>query len=137
VASDRLRYVTIAARLTWPLVLAGLTVAACGTQQPGAGLPASRVTGTVLAGPITPVARPGVPATRPVPGATVEALRGSEVMAITRTDDAGRYQLTLPPGIYVILAKADSYFSKRKSQTVTVTAGKTLKISFVIDTGIR
>lgn len=125
------------ARLIWPIVLVGLMVAACGTQRPATGPPASVVTGTVVAGPISPVARPGAPATRPVHGATVEALRGTEVIASARTDHAGRYQLTLPPGSYVILAKAESYFSKNKSQTVALAAGETLKLSFVIDTGIR
>jgi hypothetical protein len=130
-------YVTIAARLIWPIVFAGLLLGACGTQQPAASPSAARVTGTVAAGPISPVARPGVPATRPVHGATVEAVRGTEIMAVARTDHAGRYQLTLPPGTYIIIAKADRYFSKSKNETVTLAPGQTLKISFLIDTGIR
>lgn len=127
----------LAAGLFWPIVLPWLLIAGCGTQHPPTGPPASRVTGTVVAGPISPVARPGVPTTRPVPGATVEALRGTEVMAVALTDAAGRFRLTLPPGTYLILAKADRYLEKRKSQTVALSAGETLKVSFVIDTGIR
>lgn len=112
-------------------------VAACGTQRPADSPPASEVTGTVVAGPISPLAQPGVPTTRPVSGATVEAQRGTDVAAVTRTDGAGRYELTLPPGTYVIFVKADRYFAKRSSQTVTVSAGDRLKIDLIIDTGIR
>jgi len=112
-------------------------VAACGTQRPAAGPPASEVTGTVVAGPISPVARPGAPTTRPVSRATVEAQRGTEVVAVTHTDGAGRYELRLPPGTYVILAEADRYFAKRSSQTVTLSAGETRRIDLLIDTGIR
>ena len=83
------------------------------------------------------MARPGVPTTRPVSGATVEALHGAEVVSVTRTDGAGRYELTLPPGTHVILVTAERYFGKRSSQTVTLSAGERLKVDFVIDTGIR
>jgi len=129
--------VVLAARLIWPLVAAGLMVAACGTQRPAAGPPASEVIGTVVAGPISPVARPGTPTTRPVSRATVEAQRGTEVVAVARTDGAGHYELKLPPGTYVILAKADRYFARMSSQTVTLSAGETRKIDLLIDTGIR
>jgi hypothetical protein len=129
--------VKLAAGFFLPIVLPCLLIAACGTQHPPTGSPGSWVTGTVVAGPIAPVARPGVPTTRPVPGATVEALRGTEVMAVALTDAAGGYRLTLPPGTYLILAKADRYLEKRKSQTVALSAGETLKVNFVIDTGIR
>jgi Carboxypeptidase regulatory-like domain len=129
--------VILAARVTWSVVLAGLMVAACGTQRPAATPPASQVSGTVVAGPISPVARPGAPTTRPVRGATVEAQRGTEVVAVTHTDGAGRYELRLPPGTYVILAKADRYFAKMSSQTVTLSAGEMRKIDLLIDTGIR
>jgi hypothetical protein len=129
--------VVLAARLTWPLVVAGVMMAACGTQRPAASPPVSEVTGTVIAGPISPVARPGVPTTRPVRRATVEAQRGTEVVAVARTDGAGRYELRLPPGTYVILAKADRYFARMSSKTVTLSAGEIKKIDLLIDTGIR
>ena len=91
----------------------------------------------MAAGPVSPVARPGTPATHPVRGATVEALRGSEVVAVASTDHAGHYELKLPPGTYVILVKDDRYFVKQESQTVALSAGETLKVHFVLDTGIR
>jgi hypothetical protein len=124
------------ARLICLLVLLELIVA-CGSQRPPASPPASRVTGTVAAGPVAPVARPGEPATRPVRGATVEALRGSKVMALARTGAAGRYTLALPPGTYLIRVTARRYLSKQSSKTVAISAGETLKVAFVLDTGIR
>ena len=91
----------------------------------------------MVAGPISPVARPGVPTTRPVSRASVQAQRGTEVVAVAHTDSAGRYELKVPPGTYVIVAEADRYFAKRSSQTVTVSAGDTVKVDLLIDTGIR
>ena len=82
-------------------------------------------------------ARPGAAATRPVRGATVEALRGSKIIAGARTDGAGRYALSLPPGSYVILVKASRYLTNQATKTVTVSAGQTLQLGFVLDTGIR
>jgi hypothetical protein len=128
--------VIVGARLVCLIVIAELMVA-CGSQQPAAGRPASAVTGTVAAGPVSPVARPGVPATRPVRGATVEALRGGQVVAVTHTGDRGLYKLTLPPGTYVILVKDDRFLVKTKSKKVVLSAGETLKAVFVLDTGIR
>jgi hypothetical protein len=112
-------------------------IVACGSQRQAATPPASRITGIVAAGPVSPVARPGVAATRPVPGARVEALRGSKIIAVARTDRAGRYTLSLPPGSYVILVKASRYLTKQATKTVAVSAGQTLKVRFVLDTGIR
>lgn len=130
VSSESARFICLA-------VLLELMVA-CGSQQPAAGSPASSVGGTVEAGPVSPLARPGVPATRPLPGATVEALRGSDVVAATHSDAAGRYKLRLHPGTYLIRAKASGrFFSKKPGETVTISAGQTLTVNFILDTGIR
>ena len=124
------------ARLTVLIILTGLIVA-CGSYRPGVGRPASLVTGTVAAGPVAPLARPGVPATRAVRGATVQALRGDQVMATAYTDKAGRYELRVQPGTYLIRAQSDKYLSKEKSKTVTVPRGEKLTVNLVLDTGIR
>jgi hypothetical protein len=118
------------------IVLAELLVA-CGSQQPAAGTRASLVTGVVAAGPVSPLARPGKPVTRPVPGAAVEALRGSDVVAVTHTDEAGRYELMLHPGTYLIRAESSGLLSRELGKTVTIFAGQRLTVSFILDTGIR
>jgi carboxypeptidase family protein len=128
--------VILGARLIGLIVIAELMVA-CGSQHPSARPATSAVTGMVAAGPVSPVARPGQPATHPVRGAIVEALRGGHVVAVTHTDNAGRYELSLPPGTYVILVKDERYFSMRKSENVALSAGDTTRVVFVLDTGIR
>ena len=124
------------AKLAFLAVVTGL-VAACGGQHPAAGPPASLVTGTVAAGPTTPLARPGVPDTRAVPGIAVEALRGHQVRATARTDGAGRYELGLPPGTYLIRAQSDKFLSRQASKTVTLSTGERLTVNLTFDTGIR
>jgi hypothetical protein len=128
----RLRHVTRSVMFTF-LIL----IAACGTQHPAAAPPTSVVTGTVSAGPVSPLARPGVPTAAVVRGTTVEALSGSQVIATTRTDQAGRYEFELQPGTYLIRAQSDKYISKEKSETVTLSQGQSLTVNLVFDTGIR
>jgi hypothetical protein len=117
------------------MIVTGLIVA-CGSQRPVTGPAASLVTGTVTAGPVSPGARPGVPSTRAVRGVSVEALRGSQVLATAHTDKTGRYELRLQPGTYLIRAQSDKYLSKEKSHTVTLSRGQKVTVNFVLDTGI-
>ena len=119
------------------LIIAAALVAACGSQHPAAAPPASVVKGTVTAGPVSPLARPGKPAAVVVRGTTVEALSGSQVIATTRTDQDGRYEFRLQPGAYLIRARSDKYLSKEKSETVTLSQGQQLTVNLVFDTGIR
>jgi hypothetical protein len=119
------------------LIVAAVLIAACGSQQPATAPPTSVVTGTVAAGPVSPLARPGVPSSAVVRGATVEALRGSQVIAATRTDAAGRYEFRLQPGTYLIRAQSDKYLSKEQSEMVTLSNDQKLTVNLVFDTGIR
>jgi len=128
--------VTLGARLIALITITGLAVA-CGSQRPTAGRAASLVTGTVAAGPISPLARPGVPATHVIAGAIVQALRGNRVIATTHTDETGRYELRLQPGTYLIRAQSDKYLSRERSKTVTLPTGQKLTVNLVLDTGIR
>jgi len=129
-------HVILGARLTVLIILTGLSVA-CGSHRPGTAPPASLVTGRVAAGPVAPLARPGVPATRAVRGATVEALRGNHVMATAYTNEAGRYELRLQPGTYLIRTQSDKYLSRQANKTVTLSRGQKLTVNLVFDTGIR
>jgi len=96
---------------------------------------ASVVTGMVEAGPIRPVNFE----TRPVAEAVVEALHEGDVVAATTTDEAGRFELRVQPGTYLIRAKAEGLhsFGKEPGRMVTVASGETLTVRFVLDTGIR
>jgi hypothetical protein len=94
--------------------------------------------GTVTAGPVIPVARPGTPNSRPLPGVAVEAVRGGVAVAVARSDDRGRYELTVSPGTYLIRVEAPGRFlSRHPGETVTVSAEETVTVSFRLDTGIR
>lgn len=91
----------------------------------------------MAAGPILPVARPGEPTTAAVRGAAVAALRGNQVVATAYTDEAGRYELRLQPGTYLIRAQSDKYLSGETSKRVTVSSGQNRTVNLVLDTGIR
>jgi hypothetical protein len=100
--------------------------------------PVAVVNGTVEAGPLYPLTRPDRPNTRPVPGAVVEVLHAGTVVAATTTDDAGRYELRVQPGTYLIRARAEGRLhSKEPGRAVTVAPGESLSVRFVLDTGIR
>lgn len=118
------------------LIIVTALMVACGGQEPGTGPPASLVTGRVTAGPVSPDARPGAPATLAVAGATVEALRGNQVMATTHSDKTGRYEFRLQPGTYLIRAQSDKYLSKQETATVTLALGQRRTVNLVFDTGI-
>jgi len=135
VTHDVLKHVILGARFT-VLILATALIAACGSMRPVAGAPTSLVTGRVAAGPVSPGALPGVPATSAVPGVSVEALRGNQVIATAHTDKAGHYELKLQPGTYLIRAQSDRYLSREKSKTVTLSRGQKVTVNLVFDTGI-
>jgi hypothetical protein len=119
------------------IALAGLAVA-CGSRTPGEPPVIAVVSGHVSAGPITPVSRAGQPNSRPVAGARVEALQGSRVMAVTRTDRGGYYRLALRGGTYLIAVTSGEYrLYAPRTRTVVVAAGHNVTANFMLDTGIR
>jgi hypothetical protein len=121
-----------------PASAATPTTSASAAATPATSSESAVVAGHVSAGPVSPVSRPGTPNTRPVAGAQVEALRGSDVVAVTHTDNAGYYQFTLHPGSYVIAVTYVGYrASAPLARTVTAAAGQTQTLDFAVDTGIR
>lgn len=135
--THRLIHMMRCARFLFLIVLVQLTMA-CGSQQPATGSHESLVVGTVTVGPISPVQRAGKPNTRPLPGAAVEALRGGDVVAAARSDDRGRYELSVRPGTYLIRVQPPGrLLARNPARTVTVSAGETLTVNFFLDTGIR
>jgi Carboxypeptidase regulatory-like domain len=98
--------------------------------------PASVVAGTVEA-IWSPNIGPGELDTRPVAEAVIEALHEGAVVAATTTDDAGRYELTVHPGTYLIRATAKGPRSPESSRTVTVTAGEPITLRLLLDIGMR
>jgi len=123
----------------WLCLIALVELAAgCGSQRPGTASPVASIAGTVLAGPISPVSRAGHPNTRPVQGASVEALRGSQVVAAARSDSAGHYDLKVQPGTYAIRVTSAGYLlARQQPRIITVSAGQRETVTFQRDTGIR
>jgi hypothetical protein len=129
---------TMLTRLMAATVLV-LLLAGCGhnpTLTPTAAL--AQIVGTVTAGPTCPVERLSSPCPdRPVPGASVRALRGTSVVTTTMTDSGGRYRLTVDPGDYTVLATNAGGYRSTASRRVTALAGEQTTVDLVVDTGIR
>jgi hypothetical protein len=66
---------------------------------------ATGIEGVALVGPISPITHPGVPNSRPLPGAiiTVQSAQGGAELARVRADAQGRFVTDLPPGTYLLV----------------------------------
>jgi hypothetical protein len=71
---------------------------------------------------------------RPVAGARVELARSGTVVATTKTDTAGQFQLKALPGDYQITA-FNVGFASHTSQQVSVAGPVTVRL--VVDSGMR
>jgi hypothetical protein len=106
------------------------------------GAAATGIRGVALAGPISPVERPGVPNTAPLPDAliTVQPERGGPEIARGRTDRDGRFEIALPPGTYLLVPlppQPGTRLPRGEQQTVVVPAGRFAEVVVRYDTGIR
>jgi hypothetical protein len=122
------------------LAAAGLVVqlAACsyssGSPHPGS----AQIEGKVRAAPACPVERLGSPCpSRPVPGASVQVLQHTSVVATARTDSAGRYRLNVAPGAYTIVATNVGGYRSTAQRRVSAVGGQQTTVDLVVDTGIR
>jgi hypothetical protein len=102
----------------------------------------SGVRGVVVEGPIVPVERPGVPDSRPVPGAIVSVQPAGGGAEITRqtADAVGMFQIALPPGSYRLVPlppDPGQIFPRGIPQDVVVGPGQVLDLTLTMDTGIR
>jgi hypothetical protein len=124
------------------VVIAGvvLILTACG--QTDSGATHGTLTGTVVASPTCPVQNADQPcAPVPVRGRLVQALdtRG-QVVASAKTDDQGRFSLSLAPGSYVIhvaIVQGQPGLRQTTPGNVTVSAGQSASLNIELDTGIR
>jgi hypothetical protein len=108
----------------------------------GARASASGIRGIALAGPVSPVERPGVPNARPLPGATitVRPARGGEEIAREHADQNGRFEIALEPGTYLIVPlppQANASLPRGKTETVEVPVNRFMEVVVKYDTGIR
>jgi hypothetical protein len=115
----------------WSIVLGG-----------GGGGGASGIRGVAMEGPIFPLERPGVPNTRPLPNAIIQIYRVEDGKGVARqrTDANGRFEFSLPPGIYRIVPlppDPSATLPRAAPQKVTVEAGRFTEVVIDYDTGIR
>jgi hypothetical protein len=97
------------------------------------------VAGRVTAGPTCPVERPDHPCPPAAVSATVEArnVGASRVVASTRTDAHGRYQLRIRAGTYTVDAVTPNALPRCSRVNITVRANRTARATISCDTGIR
>jgi hypothetical protein len=99
------------------------------------------VHGQVLLGPICPVQRnPPDPACAPKPyKTTISILRTTSGVVYKKvaTSSAGRFTLSLSPGMYVLRARGGSVYPRCTDTRVKVLARKSLTVIVNCDTGIR
>jgi len=131
------------------LAAGALLLAGCGeipNGSPGTTTPPpSGVRGTVILGPTCPIGgEPG--ASDPIPCLTpyvaqLVVVDGQGVAVAQVTSDAdGRFEVTLPPGDYVITPTppaSGDLFPIAQPLSVVVIAGEYLEIQINYDTGIR
>ncbi len=103
--------------------------------------PTTGIAGTVRAGPVCPVERPGDPqcAPRIVSAAQIVAIdaSGASVGQAT-TSPLGVYQILIRPGSYTIEARPVAGLIGQPGPTaVTVVAGRLVTVDLEYDTGIR
>jgi hypothetical protein len=108
----------------------------------GGGGGASGIQGVAVEGPISPVERPGVPNTRPLPYAiiTVQPAGGGAEIARQQADANGQFQIPLNPGSYLIVPlppQPGAFLPRGTPQAVTVPAGTFVNVTVQYDTGIR
>jgi hypothetical protein len=108
----------------------------------GGAVPSSGIRGIAIEGPTSPVVRPGVPNTRPLPYAiiTVQPAGGGAEIARQQADANGRFQIALAPGTYLVVPlppQPGAVLPRGQSQTVTVPSGRFLDLVIQYDTGIR
>ena len=127
-------------RIWLVLVAVAVLLAACGPGPSRVPSSAGAISGIALAGPTCPVERPGDPACapRPVAGASIliKDETGADVATIV-TDAAGRFQVDLPPGVYVVVGQpVEGLMGNPAPLDVEVGEGNvTVELSY--DTGIR
>jgi Carboxypeptidase regulatory-like domain len=113
------------------------TTAASANAPPPGDATDFTVTGTVDTSPACPgPVSAGSPCPdRPLAGATIEAMRGTTIVATTHTDPAGHYRLTLHRGTYRLTATGTTGYRSHAARTITVPPD--LAVDLTIDSGMR
>jgi hypothetical protein len=94
--------------------------------------------GTVTRGPIVPVCAIEQPCDEPAANVTLLFTRNGAVIGRALTNMDGHYRVRLPAGMYTVRRPSATTIDKKlEPNRVRVVAGRTSRIDFSIDTGIR
>ena len=130
-----LQAIVVAISLTFGIVLT-IGVSAAGADEVVAVMK-GHVEGQVSFGPVSPVARPGVQNYRPK-SAQLDILDAEgKIVARPTSNDDGRFELDLEPGIYTIRAEPGQGHVRAANRQVTVRLGETTQVGINYDSGVR
>ena len=109
-----------------------------GCHSPASPTLTTGLTGTAIRGPITPVCRIEVPCDAPF-SADFSVEHNGRVVSGFRSDQDGRFTVTLEPGQYRVVPAANAPIISPASQakTVNVLASGLTEVHWSFDTGIR
>jgi hypothetical protein len=108
-------------------------------SKSGSGSDAAGLHGTVTISPGMPTCKPGEPCGRPAKNVTlafVQTQTGKRVET-TKTDEQGRYEVTLPAGRYEVSLVNGAPSKTGEAKTVSVSSGDDAEHDFSFDIGIR
>jgi hypothetical protein len=89
-------------------------------------------------GPIVPVCAIEQPCDAPARNVTLVFTRSGHVMGRAVTNEDGLYRVRLPAGSYAVRRAAVAGIDRRlEPNDVRVRSGRTTRVDFYIDTGIR
>ena len=110
-------------------------VASAGAQ---ASVVRSGLHGVVERGPIAPVCVAEQPCTEPARNVTLLFWRNDRIVGRAVTDNAGRYRLRLPAGVYAVRRPGATGIGRGiEPNRARVYARRFVRVDFSIDTGIR
>jgi hypothetical protein len=113
-----------------------IVVACAGDGAAGDG--SSGLRGVAFVGPQCPVEVEGSPCPDAPFAGEVRVTRGDDVVAQVSTDDQGRFEVSLDPGIYTITAVIDAGGPPSAvPQEVTVAQDRFTDVQLEVDSGIR
>ena len=99
--------------------------------------PASGLRGVVVRGPTKPVCSEAESCEAPAVGLVLRFARAGNVVAQTRTGQAGAYRIALRPGAYVVTTPQRRVGAGLTPRVVRVPAARVARVDFHLDTGIQ
>jgi hypothetical protein len=124
--------------LRWGVILLAVgALAGCGGGGTSPGSRTGGLYGTVTRGPTSPVCRAGIPCWEPASGARLLFRQNGRAAASVVVAKDGSYSVKLAPGTYTVAVPPQPSVGGITPMTVRVVAGRTRKVAFQVDTGMR